>query len=103
MDNLLSLSNDTIHSNLALDIPWQLDALDDHSYILLLTGSAGGGKSRLGLEILHRYMQRNAGATGLMMRKAREWSEKSIAPFMRQTVIGKSDVAVHKKADKLFQ
>jgi PBSX family phage terminase large subunit len=55
--------------------------------------------------MLHQYMQKNDGATGLMMRKAREWSEKSIAPFMRQTVIGRTgrEIAVHKKADKLFQ
>lgn len=95
----------TLHTNLVPDIPWQLEALGDQSYTLLLTGSAGGGKSRVGLEMLHRYLQRNPGATGLMMRKAREWAEKSIAPFMRQTVIGQSGrvIAVHKKADKLFQ
>lgn len=94
-----------IHTNLIPDVPWQLDALKDESYTVLLTGSAGGGKSRIGLEMLHQYMQKFPGATGLMMRKAREWSEKSIAPFMRQTVIGRTGraVAVHKKADKLFQ
>jgi PBSX family phage terminase large subunit len=94
-----------LHTNLVPDIPWQLEALEDQSYTVLLTGSAGGGKSRVGLEMLHRYLQRNPGATGLMMRKAREWAEKSIAPFMRQTVIGQSGrhIAIHKKADKLFE
>lgn len=98
-------TNRELHTNLIPDVAWQLKALEDRSYTVLLTGSAGGGKSRIGLEMLHRYLQNNPGATGLMMRKAREWAEKSIAPFMRQTVIGKSglDIAVHKKADKLFQ
>lgn len=102
---LNSKPTDRLHTNLDPDVLWQLKALEDQSYTILLTGSAGGGKSRIGLEMLHRYMQQNPGSTGLMMRKAREWAEKSIAPFMRQTVIGQSGrpVAVHKKGDKLFQ
>lgn len=81
---------------------WQIPALDDHTFILLLTGSAGGGKSRLGLEILNRFMLSNDGATGLMMRKAREWTGKSIVPFMRQAVIKRNPDVEIKKSDSLF-
>lgn len=90
-----------IHSNLQ-PFGWQTSALADRAFIVLLTGSAGGGKSRVGLEMLHRYMQHNPGATGLMMRKAREWTGKSIVPFMKQSVIGNSKVAELKKSDSLF-
>lgn len=53
--------------------------------------------------MLHRYMQRFPGATGLMMRKAREWTGKSLVPFMLRSVIGNSKVAVYKKSDMQFQ
>lgn len=70
-------------------LPWQVAAWEDtDSQVILLTGSAGGGKSRLAGEILHRFlMDGDTPATGLMMRKAREWCLTSIIPFMRQTVI----------------
>lgn len=74
------------------------------SKILLLTGSAGGGKSRLGLEMLHRYLAIYPGATGLMLRKAREFAGKSIVPMMRYTVIPDSSCKAEiKKADSLFE
>lgn len=83
--------------------PWQVKALADDAFIVLLSGSAGGGKSRTGLEMMHRYMQRHAGATGLMMRKAREWTGKSLVPFMKQGVIGRGGVGLYKKSDMQFQ
>ena len=92
-----------IRSNFNKILAWQFPALYDRSKVILLSGSAGGGKSRTGLEIIHRYMQQYPGSTGLMMRKAREWTEKSIVPFLKQAVIGKSKVAEHKKGDKLFR
>lgn len=84
-------------------LAWQQGALDDRAFCLLLTGAAGGGKSRLGLELLHRYLQTYPGSTGLMMRKAQEWAGKSIVPFMWQTVIERdSSVAALKKSDRQF-
>lgn len=84
-------------------LDWQLPALDDHAHIILLTGAAGGGKSRLGLELLHRYMMRYPGATGLMMRKAQEWAGKSIVPFMWQSVMKRNRaLADMKKSDRHF-
>lgn len=85
---------------------WQAKAIEEifaqHYPIVLLTGSAGGGKSRLAGEIVHRFMKMgDTPATGLMMRKAREFASKSIVPFMRQTII--KSAAEYKKADMTFE
>ncbi len=69
-------------------LPWQVEPWKDKSRVLLLTGSAGGGKSRLAGEKVNGVMKKYPGATGLMLRKAREYTGKSIVPFMRRTVIG---------------
>ncbi len=69
----------------------------DKSRVLLLTGAAGGGKSRCAAEKIHAYLKKYPGATGLMLRKAREWAGKSIVPFMLRTVIGQDpDVHINK-------
>lgn len=82
--------------------PWQEKPYYDQSPILLLTGSAGGGKSRLAGEIVHAFLKNgDTPATGLMLRKAREFAHKSLVPFLRQTVIQKD--AEYKKGDMLFQ
>lgn len=51
---------------------WQVPVLDDRSPILVLTGSAGGGKSRTWQEIVDRYCKRYPGAFVLVARKTRE-------------------------------
>ena len=69
-------------------LPWQIAPFNDKSPILLLTGSAGGGKSRVAAEKLHAFNLRYPGATTLMLRKAREYAAKSVVPFMSHTVMG---------------
>lgn len=84
-------------------LAWQLPAITDESPILLLTGAAGGGKTRAGLELLNQYLRRFPGSTGLMMRKAQEWAGKSIVPFLWQSVIKRNRrVAALKKSDRRF-
>lgn len=68
--------------------PWQVKAFRDKSAIVLLTGTAGGGKSRLAGEKIHAYMLKYAGAMGLMARKNRESMENSVILFMKSEVIG---------------
>lgn len=67
---------------------WQRDPWNDKSFVLLLTGSAGGGKSRLAAEKIHAICQKYPGVTVLMLRKTRESTTNSIVAFMKQTVIG---------------
>lgn len=84
-------------------LPWQIAPWRDKSQILLITGSAGGGKSRLAGEKVHAFMQKYPGATGLMLRKAREYASKSIVPFMDRTVIGPDPRVRMRKSDSLFE
>jgi PBSX family phage terminase large subunit len=100
---IYSLAHPALKTTLKSVLQWQYPALHDQSFTILLSGSAGGGKSRTGLEIVNKYLQIYPGATGLMMRKAREWTEKSIVPFFKQSVIKGLNVAEHKKGDRLFQ
>jgi hypothetical protein len=76
--------------------------LYDKARILLLTGSAGGGKSRCAAEKIHAYMLKYPEATGLVLRKAREFATKSIVPFMRRNVIGQDPAVTYRKADGFF-
>lgn len=80
---------------------WQYAPYEDHGFVVLLTGSAGGGKSRLAGEMVNRFMAAHPGAAGLVMRKAREWTGKSIVPFLKQTVIKQQ--AEYKKSDMWFE
>ena len=52
--------------------PWQVPALVDESPVVLLTGSVGGGKSRLWQQMVHEYCTRFPGAFVLVARKTRE-------------------------------
>lgn len=73
--------------------PWQVAPWRDKSPVLLLTGSAGGGKSNLAAEKLHGFMLAYPGACGLALRKAREWCKGSVR-VMLEAVIGE-DPHVH--------
>lgn len=84
-------------------LPWQIDPWRDKALVLLLTGSAGGGKSRLAAEKVHGFMKKYAGATGLMLRKAREYASKSIVPFMQHTVVGDDSTVTMHKMDMFFE
>lgn len=85
-----------------MPLPWQIAPWRDKSPILLLTGSAGGGKSRVAGEKLHGYLKKYPGCTGLMLRKAREYGSKSIVPFMQKTVIGSDPTVRMRKVDTSF-
>jgi PBSX family phage terminase large subunit len=73
--------------------PWQVAPWRDQSPVMLLTGSAGGGKSDVAAEKLHGFMLAYPGACGLALRKAREWCKGSVK-VMLETVIG-DDPRVH--------
>ncbi len=83
--------------------PWQVAFWRDKSKVVLLTGSAGGGKSRAALEKVNAYLLKYPGATGLMLRKAREYAGKSLVPMMRRAVTGNDPRIRMLKSDSLFE
>lgn len=69
-------------------LPWQVAPLRCKDPVILLTGSAGGGKSRAAAEKLHAFCLKYPGATALMLRKTRESMTNSTALFVERRVIG---------------
>lgn len=69
-------------------LPWQIPAWKDKTFTQLLTGSAGGGKSRLAAEKLHGYLLKYPGANGVMLRKTRESVLNSIVLFYQGLIVG---------------
>ena len=67
-------------------ITWHESAWHDRAFIKLYTGSAGGGKSRLGIEEANDFMFCYPGATGLMVRKTRESMNNSTVLFFNTKV-----------------
>ena len=67
-------------------LPWQIAPWKDKSPVVLLTGAAGGGKSRLAAEKLHAFCLKYAGATALMMRKTRQSMTNSTVLFFERAV-----------------
>lgn len=69
-------------------LPWQVAPWRDRAPLLLLTGAAGGGKSRLAGEKLHAYCLKYPGATALIARKAKTSMSGGTILFMRRKVVG---------------
>ncbi len=84
-------------------LQWQIAPFKDKSKVMLLTGGAGGGKSRIAGEKINAYLWKYAGATGLIVRKAREFVTKSAVPFMWQTVMGHDPRIIHNSSASMFK
>ncbi len=78
-------------TNVYVPLNWQVEPFRDKSSVLLLTGSAGGGKSKIAGEKLHAFMMKYPGATGIVGRKDKTAAGKSVVPFLRSNVQGNSD------------
>lgn len=70
---------------------------------MLLTGSAGGGKSRLAGEKVHAYLKKYPGATGVMLRKNRTAMTNSTVLFMERTIIGPDPDVQHYSSKHRFE
>lgn len=77
-------------------LDWQRDPFLDKSPVLLLTGSAGGGKSKVAAEKLHAYCKKYKGATGMMLRKTRESMTNSTVLFVERKIIGSDATVKHR-------
>lgn len=83
-------------------LPWQVAPWRDQSRIVLLTGSAGGGKSRLAAEKLHAYCLKYPGAFALVVRKVRVSLTRGTILFLRESVIGNDSFVTHHESKDYF-
>lgn len=65
---------------------WQVNPWRDINPVMLLTGSAGGGKSQLAAEKVHAFLDKYPGSCGVAVRKARVYATHSIVPMMKSVV-----------------
>lgn len=84
-------------------LDWQVAAWRDKSQIVLCTGSAGGGKSRVCAEKLHAFCLKYPGATALILRKERATMSNSTLLFIARQVIGNDKRVIHRKGDFRFE
>jgi len=84
-------------------LPWQVTPWRDMSPILLLTGSAGGGKSILAAEKIHGFMQHYRNATGLVVRKTRESMTNSTVLMLERNIIGQDPFCYHMRSRHRFE
>lgn len=82
---------------------WQIAPWRDRAGVLLLTGSAGGGKSRLAAEKIHAYLKKYPGATGAMLRKNRTAMTNSTVLFMERTIMGSDPHVQHFSSKHRFE
>lgn len=86
--------------------PWQIEPLKYKGPVMLLTGSAGGGKSRVAAEKVHAYCLKYAGATALVLRKTRTSMYNSTVAFMKSVVFSrmiKNGQIVHNSTERRFE
>ena len=69
-------------------LPWQIPAWRDTGPVVVLTGAAGGGKSRLAAEKLHGYCLRYPNSTAMVLRKERTTLTNSTLPMLEHEVMG---------------
>lgn len=67
---------------------WQIPPWRDQSSVVLLTGSAGGGKSRLAAEKLHGFCLKYPGAMALMLRKVKVSMTSGAVLMVARKIIG---------------
>lgn len=86
--------------------PWQVAVLDCTDEVILLTGSAGGGKSRVAAEKIHAFLMTYPGSTALVVRKTITSMYNSTVVFLKKEVMGRMLLTkriTHNSTQKRFE
>jgi phage terminase large subunit len=84
-------------------LPWQVEPWRCKRRVMLLTGSAGGGKSYLAAHKLHAYCLKYPGAMALMLRKTRESMTNSTVLFVDRAIIAGATTVTHYPSKHRFE
>lgn len=84
-------------------LPWQVAPWRDTSLVMLLTGSAGGGKSRIAAEKLHGYCLKYPGSMALALRKTRESMVNSTVLVLERRIIAGDTRVKHNQHKSRFE
>ncbi len=84
-------------------LPWQVAPWRHKGNVMLLTGSAGGGKSYLAAFKLHAFCLMYPGAMALMLRKTRESMTNSTVLFMDRGIIAGATTVTHYPSKHRFE
>jgi hypothetical protein len=76
-------------SNVFEPLDWQIEPLNYIGPLILLTGSAGGGKTRVAAEKVHAFCLKYPGATALIVRKTKTSMHNSTIAFIKNVVFGR--------------
>ena len=82
---------------------WQIAPLNDRSHTVLLTGSAGGGKSRLAAEKVVAFGFHYPGSMGVMLRKTRNSMTNSTVLFVERTIVAGHPRIKHFPSKRRFE
>ena len=84
-------------------LDWQVAAWRDKSSVMLLTGAAGGGKSRIAAEKFNGFLLKYPNSTGIVGRKDRTSANRSVVQFLLYTVMKDTTWGEWHKSDGVFQ
>lgn len=82
---------------------WQVPPWRDTSSVVLLTGSAGGGKSRVAAEKLHGFCLRYPGAMALVLRKVKVSMTSGAVLMLARKIIGDDRRVRHLPSKSRFE
>lgn len=68
-------------------LPWQIPVLNSKAPVILLTGSAGGGKSHVAARKIHAYCLTYPGATALIVRKTKTSLYNSVITMLKNSIM----------------
>jgi len=103
MSGIVKSDNNVEYINVFQPLPWQVKPFYSKASVLVLTGSAGGGKSRLACEKVHAFARYYNGATCLLLRKARQSMTNSTVAFYEHAVVGNDPRVKHYSSKLRFE